>query len=126
MASIVSTGRLARFSARRPWLVVVAWVLAITLTMFGAITFGGGLTDDDEFVGKPESVRGEVLLRERMPGDQAPSELVIVRSETLMVDDAAFRQTVEAVAADLREMDGLVREAITYYDAADVGDDRAA
>ncbi len=94
--------------------------------MIGAIAVGGGLTDDDEFVGKPESVRGEELLREQMPGDQAPSELVIVRSETLTVDDAAFRQTVEAVADDLRRMAALVREAITYYDAVDAGDERAA
>src|SRR5215218_9896803 len=125
MASIVSTGRLARFSARRPWVVVVAWVLAIVVTMTGAIIFGGGLTDDDEFIGKPESVRGEELLRERMPGDQAPSELVIIRSETLTVDDAACRQTVEAVASDLLGTGGLVREAITYYDAVDAEDDRA-
>jgi RND superfamily putative drug exporter len=125
MASIVSTGRLARYSAQRPWFVVGTWVLAIVVTMIGAITFGGGLTDDDEFIGKPESVRGEELLRERMPGDQAESELVIVRSETLTVDDAVFRQTVEAIVADLRGMGGLVREAITYYDAADAGDDRA-
>src|SRR5215207_1830785 len=118
MGTIFSTGRLARFCARRPWIVVVAWVLAIVVTMIGAITFGGGLTDDDEFIGKPESVRGEELLRERMPGDQAESELVIVRSETLTVDDAVFRQTVESIVADLRGMGGLVREAITYYDAA--------
>src|SRR5215211_3272775 len=125
MGSIVSTGRLARFCARRPWIVVVAWVLAIVVTMIGAITVGGGLTDDDEFVGKPESVRGEELLREQMPGDQAPSELVIVRSQTLTVDDVAYRQTVEAVAGDLRGMATVVREAITYYDAVDAGDERA-
>jgi uncharacterized membrane protein YdfJ with MMPL/SSD domain len=125
MTSITSTGRLARFSARRPWFVVVAWVVAIVVTMMGAVVFGGGLTDDDEFVGKPESVRGEELQRERMPGNQAPSELVIIRSQTLTVDDAAFRQTVEAVAADLRGMNGLVRDAVTYYDAIDAEDDRA-
>ncbi|MFL5759721.1 MAG: MMPL family transporter [Thermomicrobiales bacterium] len=126
MASMIPTGRLARFCAHRPWFVVTAWVIALVVIFSGALTLGGGLTDDDTFVGKPESVRGEELLRQRMPGDQADSEIVIVRSPASTVDDAAFRQTVETVAVNLRGMSGLVREATTYYDAVAAGEQRAS
>ncbi|HKG24642.1 MAG TPA: MMPL family transporter, partial [Thermomicrobiales bacterium] len=125
MATRNSTGRLAGFSARRPRLVVGLWLVALVLVFAGAVAFGGELTDDDQFVGKPESVRGDELIQQRFPADQTDSELVIVRSETLTVDDPTFRRTVESVAADLRTMSGLVREAPTYYDAIAVGDERA-
>ena len=125
MTTLLSTGGLARACARRARLVVALWVAALVLTIAAAVALGGELTDDDEFVGEPESGRGEELLRERMPGDQADTELVIVRSDTLTVDDPAFRQTVEAVAVELRAMGRLVREAPTYYDAVAAGDARA-
>ncbi len=125
MASVFSTGRLARACACRARLVVGLWLLGLVLTIAAAGTVGGELTDDDEFVGSPESVRGAALLEERMPGDQADSELVIVRSEELRVDDPAFRQTVQEITADLRAVGTLVREAPTYYDAVAAGDARA-
>jgi RND superfamily putative drug exporter len=125
MASLFSTSRLAAFCARRARLIVAAWFVALVLVVGGAVAFGGSLTSDDNFVGKPESVRGDELRWERMPGNQSDSELVIVRSATLTVDDPAFRQTVEAIAADLRGLTGAVVDVTTYYDAVAAGDARA-
>src|SRR5262245_43407004 len=109
MATELSTARLARFCARRARVVVVGWLVALVAVGVGAAAFGGDMTNDDAFVGKPESVRGDDLLRQRMPSDQTDSEVVIVRSAGLTVDDAGFRQTVEAIAAELRGMTGMVR-----------------
>jgi RND superfamily putative drug exporter len=125
MVGRFSTGRIAGFSARRPRLIVALWLVALVVVMAGAVSFGGELTDDDEFVGKPDSVRGDELIAARFPADDTASELVIVRSEALTIDDPAFRQTVESIASDLRAMSGLVREAPTYYDAVAGGDERA-
>jgi RND superfamily putative drug exporter len=125
MTAISFTARLARFCARRARLVVALWLVALVLVVAAAAAFGGDLTTDDNFVSKPESVRGDDLLRERMPSREADSELVIVRSETLTVDAPGFRETVETIAAKLRAMDGLVLDAPTYYDAVAAGDARA-
>ncbi|HEY7031653.1 MAG TPA: MMPL family transporter [Thermomicrobiales bacterium] len=121
----LSTARLARFCARRGRLVVAGWLVALVAIGVGAAAFGGDLTNDDAFVGKPESVRGDDLVQQRMPSDQTDSEVVIVRSAVLTVDDPGFRQTVEAIVTDLRGMTGTVREAPTYYDAVAAGDQRA-
>jgi putative drug exporter of the RND superfamily len=126
MLTFLSTGRIARFAAGHARLVLAGWLVGLVLLMAAAVTVGGELTDEDEFVGEPESVRGAQLLQDRIPGDQAASELVIVRSETLTVDAPAFQETVEATAAELRAMGPLVREAVTYYDATAAGDERAA
>ena len=49
------------------------------------------------------------------------TETVLVRSERLTVDDAAFRRVVERAAADLRAMPAVVGEVTTYYDAVAAG-----
>src|SRR4051812_37110583 len=121
---MLSTAGLARISARRPWFVVVSWVVLLVLAVGVAATgLGDALATDANFTSKPESVRANDLLKQRLRGgqDEPVTETVLVRSETLTVDDAAFRTVVERAAADLRAMPAVVGEVTTYYDAVAAG-----
>ncbi len=119
MASVLSTAGLARASARRPWLVVGGWVLALVLAgVASGLWLGGALTSEITFTNSPESLRGFELIDERMPQRADPvGETVIVRSESATVDDPGFRSVVEAATADLRAVSG-VSSAFNYYEAA--------
>ena len=62
------TERLARASARRRWLVLGAWVLAV-LASAAAIAglLGSALTTEDDFTGSPEAERAEQVLERAFP-----------------------------------------------------------
>jgi putative drug exporter of the RND superfamily len=115
MASPLSTEGLARISARRPWWVLAAWVVVVILAALAAPMLGDALTTSADFVNKPDSVRGQDLLEERLRGPRALTETVIVRSDTLTVDDPAFRAAVERVTAQLGSLDGIVASAVNVY-----------
>ncbi|MEX2102349.1 MAG: hypothetical protein WD805_00175, partial [Gaiellaceae bacterium] len=79
------TERLARWSSRRPWLTIAAWVVALVIS-FGAIAtlLGDALSTEAEVTGVTESQRAEELLFERFPPDPADferqiSDVVVVR-----------------------------------------------
>ena len=112
------TEQLARFSARRPWPTIVAWIIAVLigghLAVDGEVApvpdalldmlpdfLGSATTTDFSLSGRYESERAAALLEERLRGPEKLAEIVIVQSETLTVDDDAFRAKVEAVHEDL-------------------------
>ena len=115
MASRISTEGLARSSARRPWLVIGAWVVALVLAAISAPALGDALTTSANMLNKPESLRGEDLLEQRLRGPQALNETVVIRSPTATVDTPAFRQVVERVTADLAARQDIVASAVNYY-----------
>jgi RND superfamily putative drug exporter len=123
-----STAGLARISARRPWFVVAAWVVLLVLAGVAATGLGDAFTTEGDFTGRPESVRADDLLEQRLREgqDSAVTETVIVRSETITVDDPAFRRVVERTAADLRALPDAVAGVTTYYDLAAAGAPEAA
>src|SRR5215211_299028 len=121
---MVSTAGLARASARRPWSVVLAWVALVVLAIgVAAAGLGDAFTTEGDFTNRPESVRADDLLTARMYGgeDEPVTETVIVRSETLTVDDAAFRRVVEQTATDLRALPDVVGNVTTPDDALAAG-----
>jgi RND superfamily putative drug exporter len=115
MARILSTDRLARASARRPWLVVGAWAVLLVLAAVSAPALGDALTSSAEMLNRPESVRGEELLEARLRGPQPLNETLIVRSADTTVDDPAFRAVVEGVTADLAARPDLVGSVTNIY-----------
>src|SRR6266511_5340979 len=79
------TERLARASARRPWLMIGAWVVAIVLS-FGVIGIflEDALSSEARVTGNPESAQAEQLLAERFPAAEVAAqrdvtEVVVVR-----------------------------------------------
>jgi RND superfamily putative drug exporter len=113
-----STESLAITSGRHPWATIGLWavVLAVAGLLISTL-LSGVLTTQFDFANEPESKRADRLLSERMAGlSRKPSEIVIVRSETLTVDDPAFRAHVEGLLSELAALGpDVVEGGVTYY-----------
>jgi RND superfamily putative drug exporter len=125
------TESLARVCARRRWWVVGGWAAAIVLAIFAVITLlGGALVTDAEFTNAPESMVAYNLMNDRLgtADSKTLDEMIIVRSDTLTVDDPAFAAEVNKVYTDLMAMGpDAVLGGVTYYmvqDASLVSADR--
>ena len=78
----LSTGSLARSSARHPWRVIGIWVLAIVISVIlrGAL-FEGAITTEFAVTNNPDSKRADELIEDRvLSGPKGTSEVVIVQS----------------------------------------------
>jgi uncharacterized membrane protein YdfJ with MMPL/SSD domain len=79
------TERLGRASARRPWLTVGVWSVAVvvSIVVVGAL-LGSALTTDIEQTNDPESQRAEALIDEAFAGGRLDyvDEVIVVRSDT--------------------------------------------
>jgi uncharacterized membrane protein YdfJ with MMPL/SSD domain len=116
----LSTERLAVASARRPWITLGAWVLALILGIATIVSLLE-LTSEGELTSNPESEQGYDAIERHFPPDPADEfvdELILVRSATLTVDDAAFRDAVRRLVADVRSS-GAVHNAESYYESGD-------
>ena len=92
------TERLARASARRPWLTIGAWVaLVVIASALNVNLLESATTTEFRLAGSFESEQASALLAERLPASQAITEIVVVQSESLTVDDPAFRDKVDSV-----------------------------
>jgi putative drug exporter of the RND superfamily len=119
MKKLLSTGEIARRSARRPWLVILAWVLALVVAGVAATQLR--TTVEGEFTNGAESVQAANLIEERLRGELQVVETVIVRSPTGTVNSAEFRAHVEEVRAELLGLNELVTGVVTHYDLAEAG-----
>jgi len=119
-----STQGLARASARRPWLTLGLWVLAIGIAGWISSQYlADALTTSADFTNSPEAVQAEDLIEERF-GEEGITEILILSSEDATVDDPAFEQAVRAVQTEAID-EGA--EAVTFYDTEDptmVSDDQ--
>ncbi len=122
------TQRLAVLCARHPWRTVVAWIgaIVVAVVLVGAL-LGDNLTSEGKVTNDPESLRAYDLQSERFPQQEGFDELVIVRSETLRVDDEPFRAEVTQLATAVRET-GATESVRTYTngDRSLVSPDRSA
>ena len=101
--SFISIAGLARLSARRPWLVVTAWVLAILVAIGAMGALGDSTTTEMQFLDNPESAQGTDLLVDSGLRTEDPiTETVIIRGETGTVDDPAVREVVEQMTIPTR------------------------
>lgn len=111
------TERLARACARRAWLTVALWLagLAVAGVLFALLS--GAFRAEDDFLNVPEAKRAEQLIEQRMGGEQPDTEVVVVSSPTLTVEDPAFEERVESLAGELRALPrDDVAEVTTWYD----------
>jgi putative drug exporter of the RND superfamily len=90
------TERLARACARRPWRVLGGWVLAVMVSVVLIATFlGEALTNTAEVMTPTDSKRADQLLAQRRGSGPAPSDVVVIRSQSLTADDPAFRDQLQ-------------------------------
>jgi uncharacterized membrane protein YdfJ with MMPL/SSD domain len=127
---MLSTERLARACATRPWPTVTAWLLALVLAIATIVALLD-LTTEGELTSNPESERGYEAIGSHFPPDpneEYVNELILVRSARLTVDDPAFRDKVAAVLSDVQQS-GVANNAESFYSSRDeslVSRDRTA
>jgi len=127
------TKTLAHKSGKNPKKVIGIWVLVfmVALVLIGSM-LGDAMTTEEEFSQNPESIKANDLLIERIDQDRFDEthEMVIVRSETLTVDDSTFQEYVENINTEITSLgDEVIVSSANYYVAGDeslVSEDRHA
>ena len=115
------TDALARMSARRPWLTIAIWVLALVigLGLVGRL-LGSATTTEFSLSTEVEATKAADLLEDRLRGPEPITEVVVVQSESLTVDDPAFREKVESVFGELTALGGeVITTGRHYYQGAE-------
>jgi RND superfamily putative drug exporter len=116
LSTLFATDGIARASARKPWLVIAAWLALVAAGAFFAMGISDVVTTEEGGSVQTESDRALRLIERRLrPEGEKASEQVIVQSDTLTVDDAVFRAKVDEVLAGLRQL-GTVETATSYYE----------
>ncbi len=111
-----STEGLARASARRPWITLGLWALAIAVAGWISSQFlADALTTSADFTNTPEAVQAEELIEERF-GEEGVTEILILSSDDTTIDDPAFERAVRAVQGAAIDEGG---EAVTFFDTED-------
>ena len=105
--------------ARRPWTTIGIWVLVIIISIaLRATLFADAISTEFAFTNNPDSKQADELLEERFGLPKGTSEVVIVQSETLTVDDPAYQEFVEGVFGKLEDLGpDIIRQEtlINYY-----------
>jgi len=112
----LSTEALARASGRHPWITIGVWVLVLLIAAVLVFNLlGDVLTSEIDFTNNPESKRAYTLLEERLRDIKKANEIVIVRSETLTIDDPAFQGFVASLYSDIVALGSDIVEVGTHY-----------
>ncbi len=107
---------LALYATAHPKRVLAVWgLLAVIGIALTSGLLGSALTSDSGVTSEPESIRAQDLVDERMPDSDTLDELVVMRSERLTVDDAAFSAKVRGLADQIRRQ-AEVRRVGIYRD----------
>lgn len=113
------TESLARSCARRPWVTIGVWVAAMALAAVLIVNFlGDALVTDVEPTNNPESSEALDLMDERLGvvEEEALNEMIIVRSDTFVVDDVEFSTHVQSIYTDLVALGpDVFLGGVTYY-----------
>src|SRR5215471_4663388 len=110
------TKRLARASARHPWRTVAVWIFVLAAAALSAKAFlGTALTTQGSFTDRPESIRAQNLIEQRLTGPAKDTELLIVRSRTVTVSDPRFATFVTGLRSSVLALGpGVVVSAPDY------------
>ena len=111
------TGLLARVSARRPLVTIAIWLLvAIGAAGISSNLLDSATTTELRLGSGARSQQAAELLEDRLRGPEPITEIVIVQSENLTVDDPAFKSKVEAVFGQIIALGpDAVPAGLNYY-----------
>lgn len=114
------TESLSRLSARRPWLTLAVCAVVVAIGAYFASGIGSSLTSDFGTTVELESDKADRLIAERMGEDEVSNELVVIRSDSLTVEDSEFRQYAVRIQASIEElMPAKVTGVVPYTDTAE-------
>jgi putative drug exporter of the RND superfamily len=105
------TGRIARQSARRPWLTLSVWAALLVVALMSAGTIGEHVTSAQKNLVTTEADRVAELdadLRASAGGQELFDESVIVTSAAHQYGDPAFDTAIAEVTTALHAIRGVV------------------
>jgi hypothetical protein len=106
------TERLASAAARHPGRTVAAWIAAVLVAVaLSALFLGDALTGEAEQLNNPESEQAYSLLADRLPpisDGEFTTDVVLVRSDSVTTDQAAFQQKLDELVDSLRSIPGVL------------------
>ncbi len=116
-SELSSTGRIARFAGRRPWITIGAWLVALVVSVVLVGTLlGDSLTTEDSMKNNPESLQAQSLLGERLGHSGGNvTDMVVVRSPNQTVDDVGYRAYVEELHSELTGLGDDVVVGVAHY-----------
>jgi len=111
------TGYLARISARRPLVTLAIWlVVAVVAGGLSQAFLDSATTTELKLGSGARSQQAAELLEDRLRGPEPITEIVIVQSENLTVDDPAFKAKVETVFGQIVALGpDAVTAGLNYY-----------
>jgi len=111
------TGYLARISARRPLVTLAVWlVVAVVAGGLSQAFLDSATTTELKLGSGARSQQAAELLEDRLRGPEPITEIVIVQSESLTVDDPAFKAKVEMVFGQIIALGpDAVTAGLNYY-----------
>ena len=107
---------LAELCSRRPLVVIGLWaVMAVAALLIFSRLLDSATTTELKLTGNVESERAKTLLEERL-GHRDVTEIVVIQSESLTVDDPAFQQRVQEVFGAIVALGPeVVSGSVNYY-----------
>ncbi|MFT4260405.1 MMPL family transporter, partial [Microbacterium sp.] len=112
MSTLLSS--LGRWSFRRPWRVLVAWLIVLGIAGAGAALLGEG-TDNTFSIPGTESQAGlEQLSRSFPQVSGTNAQIVIVAADGGTVTDDEYREPVEDAVAELADLTGVLAASSPY------------
>ena len=112
------TQSLARFCARRPIVTIAVWVILLLVALVLSTQFLATATTTELTLGGSFESQKAVNGLERLRGGPEPiTEIVIVQSDTLTVDDPVFAAKVNSVFQEIYDLGSEVvgEGAVNYY-----------
>ena len=121
MGSRLRPEALARAASRHPWRTLALWAVLIVAAVAASSAFlDDALTTQAGFTSRPDSVRAQDLVEQRLRGPERDTELVVVRSASRPVDDPAFRARVQELQGGIAGLGtGVVQRVGSVYQLED-------
>ena len=82
-------------------------VVVVAIVLMSA-WLSDALTTEFKFTNNPDSMRSDKLLEKRLRGPKKANDIVIVRSDTLTVNDPVFKRRVESLFQQITAMKSVV------------------
>ena len=100
--------RLGRFSARRAWLVVSAWIAILVIAIGGFVAFGGSLSSTLSIPGTPTQ-EVQDRLAEELPAASGGTGTVVFHSTDGSELTDEQQQGISSALKDVTEIDGVAQ-----------------
>ncbi|GAA4601586.1 RND superfamily putative drug exporter [Actinoplanes octamycinicus] len=113
---------IGRAAVRRPWWMIVGWLLA-TVAVAGLVAGFGRPVDDDTRLPGSDGQRGRDLIQQHFPGGDGASGTVVLRSADGRLDGASYRKAVDLTVRGIADLDHVVSVAAPGADRGSLSGD---